>query len=298
MKRLIRFLGSLEVTVFLMVLVSLWFALGALMSVSSQYGNTVRLLNDQLAASSLFRLPPQASPLWTPNFDLVEIRREIASGLPGAEWTVRHWLWGAFILAFLTGVNLIFGSREWFFDLLRRRLDLRRFLLLAMHALFGIVLVGHLVSAAGGFKSVGQLPVREGEWVRFPDRYSLRVDRISIQQDEAGGSARSGRPSWVTPDRFLKQPLRVHFTLFEGGQPIHTGEVGTFRPAVCNGLRVTLVPFSFRSQVSHDFVGRGLGPQITVSRNPGILLMLIAQPLWILVLVMYTITTLRSRARK
>ena len=59
MKRLIRLLGSLEVTVFLMVLVSLWFALAALLSVSSQYGNTMRLLNDQLATTSLFRLPPQ-----------------------------------------------------------------------------------------------------------------------------------------------------------------------------------------------------------------------------------------------
>ncbi len=292
MKRLVRFLGSLEVTVFLMVLVCIWFALAALVSVSSQYGNTMRLLNDQLVASSLLHLPHQASPLWSPNFDLVEIRREIASGLPPPDRVVRYWLWGAFLLAFLTGVNLVFGSREWFFDLFRRRLDLRRFLLLAMHALFGVVLVGHLVSAACGFKAVGQLPVREGERVRFLDRYALRVDRIEIDQDGSRGSG--GRP-FVTPDRFIKQPLRVHFTLFDGSRRVHTGEVGTFRPAVFDGMRVTLLPFSFRSQVSHDFVGWGLGPQISVSRNPGVPLMLVAQPLWILVLLVYTVTTLRRR---
>ena len=295
MKRLIRLLGSLEVTVFLMVLVSLWFALAALLSVSSPYGNTMRLLNDQLVVSSLFHLPHQTSPLWSPNFDLVEIRREIAAGLPSPDWVVRNWLWGAFVLAFLTGVNLIFGSRDWFFDLLRRRLDLRRFLLLAMHALFGVVLVGHLVSAATGFKAVGQLPIREGERVPFLDRCSLRVDRIEIEQNEGGKTTRPGKRTWVTPDRFIKQPVQVHFTLFDGEKPIHTGEVGSFKPAVYHGMRITLLPFSFRSQVSHDFVGWGLGHQISVSRNPGITWMLFAQPLWILVLAAYTVTTLRSK---
>jgi hypothetical protein len=295
MKKWVRFLGSLEVTVFLMVLVSIWFALAALLSVSSQYGNTMRLLNDQLVASSLFRLPHQSSPLWSPNFDLVEIRRDIGSGLPSPDWVVRHWLWGAFVLAFLTGVNLIFGSREWFFDLLRRRLDLRRFLLLAMHALFGIVLVGHLLSAAAGFKEVGRLPVRQGERIPFLDRYSLRVDRVEIEQEEARTEGGPGKRAWVTPDRFLKQPLWVTFTLFEGGEPIHTDKVSNFHPVVYEGLRVTLLPFSFRSQVSHDFVGWGLGPQISVSRNPGVPLMIVAQPLWILVLAVYTLTTLRSK---
>jgi hypothetical protein len=43
--------------------------------------------------------------------------------------------------------------------------------------------------------------------------------------------------------------------------------------------------------VSSDFVGRGIGPQIAVSRNPGIPIMLIFQPLWILVLLVYALTT-------
>lgn len=295
MKGFIRFLGSLEVTVFLMVLVSLWFALAALLSVSSQYGNTMRLLNDQLVATSLTRLPHQAEPLWSPNFDLVEIHRDIESGLPAPDRVVRNWLWGAFILAFLTGVNLVFGSREWFFDLLRRRLDLRRFLLLAMHVLFGVVLVGHLVSAVAGVKAVGQLPVQEGERVSFLDRYSLRVDRIEIAREETGESSGKGKRVWVTPDRFIKQPLRVHYTLFDEGRQVHAGTVGTFHPSAYDGLRITLLPFSFRSQVSHDFVGWGLGPQIAVTRNPGVPLMFVAQPLWILVLAVYTITTLRPK---
>lgn len=295
MKRLIRFLGSLELTVFLMVLVCIWFSLAALLSVSSEYGNTVRLLNDQLVADSLFRLPHQAIPLWSPKFDLPAIHREMLSGLPRPDWVVRHWLWGAFVLAFLVGVNLVFGSRDWFFDLFRRRLDLRRFLLLAMHALFGIVLVGHLVSAAGGFKAVGRVPVREGERIRFLDRYSLQVDRIEVEQDDGvmGKRGRKDERAWMTPDGFLKQPLRVHFTLFEGRQPVHAGIVGTFLPAEFDGMRITLLPFSFRSQVSHDFVGWGLGPQISISRNPGLPLMIVAQPLWILVLIVYTITTFR-----
>lgn len=291
MKKLIRILGSLELTLILMVLVSIWFALGAVLAVSSQYGNTVRLLNDQLVWKSLFELPHQGGKIWSSSFNWIQIYREMLAWLPSPDSTVRHWLWGAFVLAFLLGVNLILGTWPWVVDFFRRRLDFRKFLLLTMHVLFGLVLVGHLVSAISGVKAVGEVPIRVGERIEFLNRYTLEVEKV--ESDRTGESLKGGGSAkvWLTPDRYLRQPLLVSYTLYDDGRPVHSGEVGTFQSDGFEGLRVSLLPFSFRSQVSSDFVGRGIGPQIAVSRNPGIPIMLIFQPLWILVLLIYVLTT-------
>lgn len=277
-----------------MLLVSLWFALGAVLAVSSQYGNTVRSLNDQLVWKSLFELPRSWNQIWAASFSWVQIQREIVAGFPSPDRAVRGWLWGAFVLAFLLGVNLVFGIRHWIADFFRRRLDLRRLLLLTVHVLFGVVLVGHLVSALWGVKAVGQVPVRVRERIELPGGRALEVDGIEVlEANEAPG--REGERAWMTPDRYLRQPVRVRYTLYEQGRSVHRGEVGTFLPDTYRDLRVTLIPFSFRSQVSHDFVGKGVGPQIAVTRNPGVAIMLIFQPLWILCLLAYLLATPRFR---
>ena len=295
MKKLIRLLGSLELTLILMVLVSIWFALGAVLAVSSQYGNSVRLLNDQLVWKSLFELPHHGGKIWSSSFNWIQIYRDMLAWLPSPDSTVRHWLWGALVLAFLLGVNLILGTWEWVVDFFRRRLDFRKFLLLTMHVLFGVVLVGHLLSAVSGVKAVGEVPVRVTERIEFLNRYALEVEKIESNRTgdnpEGGGSAKV----WLTPDHYVRQPLLVSYTLYDDGRPVHSGQVGTFQSDEFEGLRISLLPFSFRSQVSSDFVGRGVGPQIAVSRNPGIPIMLIFQPLWILVLLIYVLTTLRSQ---
>lgn len=291
MKKLIRILGSLELTLILMVLVSIWFALGAVLAVSSQYGNTVRLLNDQLVWKSLLELPHQGGKIWSSSFNWIQIYREMLAWLPSPDSTVRHWLWGAFVLALLLGVNLILGIWPWVVDVFRRRMDFRKFLLLTMHVLFGLVLVGHLVSAISGVKAVGEVPIRVGERIEFLNRYTLEVEKV--ESDRTGESPRGGGSAkvWLTPDHYVRQPLLVSYTLYDNERPVHSGQVGTFQSDGFEGLRVSLLPFSFRSQTSSDFVGRGIGPQIAVSRNPGIPIMLIFQPLWILVLLIYVLTT-------
>jgi len=293
-KRFVRILGSLELTLILMLLVSVWFALGAVLAVSSQYGNTMRSLNDQLVGKSLFELPRSWDKIWSSSFNWVQIQREIVAGFPSPERTVRTWLWGAFALAFLLGMNLLFGIRHWVADFFRRRLDLKRFLLLCMHVLFGVVLVGHLVSALWGVKAVGQVPVRVRERIELPGRLALEVDGIEVL-DAKDAPGREGERVWMTPDRYVRQPVRVKYTIYEEGRPVHRGEVGTFLPDTSGNLRVTLIPFSFRSQVSHDFVGKGVGPQIAVTRNPGVPIMAIFQPLWILCLLAYLLATPRFR---
>ena len=295
MRKLVRLLGSLELTLILMVLVSIWFALGAVLAVSSQYGNTVRLLNDQLVWKSLLELPHQGGKIWSSSFNWIQIYREMLAWLPSPEPSVRSWLWVALVLAFLLGVNLILGTREWFVDFFRRRLDFRKFLLLSMHVLFGVVLVGHLMSAVSGVKAVGEVPVRGGERIEFLNRYALEVEKIEIARGGEGPEGGGSEKVWMTPDRYVRQPLLVSYTLYDDGRAVHSGQVGTFQCDEFEGLRVNLLPFSFRSQVSHDFVGRGVGPQIAVSKNPGIPIMLIFQPLWILVLLIYVVTTFRSQ---
>ncbi len=294
MKKIVRILGSLELTLVLMLLVSLWFALGAVLAVSSQYGNTVRSLNDQLVWKSLFELPRSWDKIWSASFNWVQIQREIVAGFPSPDRTVKTWLWAAFALAFLLGINLLFGIRHWLADFFRRRLDFRRFLLLTVHVLFGVVLVGHLVSALWGVKAVGQIPVRVRERIELPERLALEVDGIEVL-DAKDVTGREGERAWMTPDRYLRQPVRVHYTIYEQGRPVHRGQVGTFAPDAYRGLRVTLIPFSFRSQVSHDFVGKGVGPQIAVTRNPGVPIMAVFQPLWILCLLAYLLATPRFR---
>ena len=295
MKKLLRLLGSLELTLILMILVSIWFVLGGVLAVSSQYGNTLRILNDQLVWKSLFDLPHRGGQVWSSSFNWIQIQRDLVAGLPSPDLAVRSWLWGALVLAFWVGVNLILGTWAWVVDFFRRRLDFRRFLLLTMHVLFGVVLVGHLVSAVVGVKAVGEVPVRVGERIEFLNRYALEVEKVESdrigKRPKGGGSAKV----WLTPDHYVRQPLLVSYTLFDDGQPVHSGQVGTFESDEFEGLRVYLLPFSFRSQVSSDFVGRGVGPQISVSKNPGIPIMLIFQPLWILVLLIYVLTTLRSQ---
>lgn len=294
MKKLIRLLGSLELTLILMILVSIWFALCGVLAVSSQYGNTVRLLNDQMVWESFFDLPHRGGRIWSASFNWIQIQREMAVGLPSPDFAVRSWLWGALVLAFVLGVNLILGTKEWLVDFFRRRLDFRKFLLLSMHALFGVVLVGHLVSAVWGVKAVGEIPAKVGERIKFTGGYALEVISIGIAGQEEERLAGGGR-EWMTPDGYVRQPIRVAYTLHHGGNAVHSGRIGTFQSEEYDGLRITLVPFSFRSQVSHDFVGRGVGPQIAITRNPGLPIMLIFQPLWILILLVYVLKILRSQ---
>ena len=173
-------MGSLKLTLVMMLLVAIWFTVGAILSVSSQYGNAFRLLNDILIGKALFGLPSVTTRVWSPLFRLDRIRDDMISSLPSPEVAVVGWMWVAFILAFLLGVNLIFGTRHWFFDIFKKRLDFRKFLLFAMHILFGVVLVGHLISAVSGFKAVGEFPIGKGQKMTFLEEYTLKVDGINI----------------------------------------------------------------------------------------------------------------------
>jgi len=297
MKKLIDILGSMKLTLILLLLVALWFALGGVLSVSSQYGNTFRQLNDQLLGKCLFGLPSIPPRIWSPLFHLDEIQQEMLSGLPSPNAAVVGWLWGAFIIMSLLGLNLIFGTKHWFVDLFKKRLNFKKFLLLAVHVLFGMVLIGHLISAFWGYKRVGEAPVVAGQALEFLD-YALRVDEIIIGKTERFtpllGKAQK---NLYTPDRFLHQNITLSVTVSHKGAAVFKGQLSKFKPLSYEDFVFSLSPFSFRSQVSHDFMSGGVGEKIVVAKNPGVGMMIVCQPLWILFLICYAITILFQKTR-
>jgi hypothetical protein len=157
------------------------------------------------------------------------------------------------------------------------------------------VLVGHFISAVSGFKAAGEVPLSEGQKIEFLNHYTFTVDKISIRPGNTtvASTGKTEKSLW-TPDRFMHQDLDVVFSLLRDGELVFTGELSEFEPAYYKSLQFALSPFSFRSQVSHDFLSKGLGGKIIISKNPGVLIMMIFQPLWILVLLFYTITILRQ----
>lgn len=288
MRKLVHFMGSLELTLVLMLLVAVWFSLGALLSVSSQYGNSIRLLNDQLAGQSLFGLGQEPMRIVSYRFDSHAIQQEILGGYPSRNFTVVTWLWIALGIGFLLGVNLILGSREWFFDLFAKRLDFRKTLLFAMHLLFAVVLVGHLISFFFGFKAVGDIPLRQGQTTEFGP-YGFRIDEVVAQSTAGGPAVRQGPVDLRTPDQFVFQNVAVNYTLLEDGTVVKTGRLESFHPVTYKNITIALAPFSYRSQVSFDFRARGMSQQVTIYANPGLPVMVLFQPIWILIILVYII---------
>jgi hypothetical protein len=291
MKKLIKFLGSLEFTAILMLALAIWFTLGAILSVSSQYGNTMRRLNDQLVLDSLFGIVVPSAPVWSPMFSLANIEQGKMSGFPMAVGTVIHWLWGAVAISFLIGINLILATKDWLMEFLRRKFNYRKVMLLLMHLLFGIVLLGHLVSAVSGFKLNG-FPLKPGLHAELSDGYRLNIDRVSPESEERNGQSGKHEPEWYSTDGFTFSKSKVFFTLFKDGAPVFKGVTSDFEPACFDGFQFTVTPFSFRSQVSHDFIAQGVGEKLTVSKNPGTAIMVIFQPIWIIIVSLYVATVL------
>jgi hypothetical protein len=296
MKTILQILSSLKATLVLLILVAIWFCSGALLSVSSQYGQTFRALNHQLVWKSLFNLPHVPTYHWSPLFNFNQVQHELLSGLPAPTDLVQLWLWGIFLLGFFLSINLILGCKDWIADLFRKRLDLRRSYLLAMHLVFLIVLFAHLSSALWGVKVVGDIPVKSGQTLHLPDDYLLQVDKTNSQTPMNNEASQHGHAYW-TPDGFRYTRTTLKVTLFKKEQPLVSGHIKEFEPIRLHNFDITLTPFSFRSQVSHDFLSTGTGERIVVHQNPGTPIMLIFQPIWILILLCYSVLIL-WRTRK
>jgi len=287
MKAIVNFISSLKLTLVLLILVAIWFSSGALLSVTSQYGHSFRSLNHQLVWKSLFELPHIPSYHWSPLFNYNKVQHDLLAGLPAPTDLVQVWLWGVFILGFILSLNLIFGCKDWYFDLFKKRLDLRKTCLLAMHLLFVVVLIGHLFSSISGLKVPGEIPAKKSQTLSIENKYLLRIDNIT-SKDSLGHKTASNKKTYWTPEGFRYTKTQVDITFLKKGKPVHSSQVTEFDSVTFKNIHVSLTPFSFRSQVSHDFLSTGTGQRLVVYNNPGVPIMLLFQPAWILVILIYT----------
>jgi len=291
MRKMCTLLGSLKLTLALMLIIAIWFSLGIILSTSSQYGNTFRLLNDRLVADSLLTLSTPSPRVWTPLFHINQIQQKILAHLPLPRTVVVTWLCVALVLALMLGLNLICGTKEWIFGFFKREISSRKLILLVIHFFFGIILIAHLISSISGFRAT--VPLGEGKRVKLLNGTVMKIEKINIEESTR---TKSGKYYWTT-DGFVHQKIAVSIALMRNKQKVMTAILREFRPERYMGYRFTLCPFSFRSQVSHDFLSNGLREKILISRNPGTNIMLVFQPLLILAVLVYVIILLKQYLR-
>lgn len=182
MRRAIEILGSLRTALWLTVLLMLLLLAGAfVMPVSERF----RTIHD---------LP-------------------LLQWLPQQPFGITWWLWGAIAVLCLLTVNTLLCS----FDSIRRKTGGARWLSLIspqiIHIGFLLMLVAHLVSGTGGFKSL--VVAGEDSAFQLPDGTVVRVTAIDLAID-GGGYLRD----WT---------LRIEY--LSGGKKLHDDRIGPNSPS-------------------------------------------------------------------
>jgi len=125
-KKLIDFLSSLHFSLWLLTLLIGWFA-WAIVLTATGYFETFQQMNNHLM------------PDWL-------------SISHGKSTLIRFWFFGLCAIAAALGINLIFCSWNKFLKITARRMNRPAMLMLAIHVVFGLVILGHFGSLLVGFR--------------------------------------------------------------------------------------------------------------------------------------------------
>ncbi|GIU30567.1 hypothetical protein L2719_20430 [Shewanella schlegeliana] len=237
-----NWLFSMRLAFVLLMLLSLWFAIGVGLSEYELYRQVLRALNDLPMSQWLQSLT--AAPM------------------------VGFWLAGLFGLMFLLGLNTALCSWRDLLPIWRhKRWRSPRIMMLPIHILTLLVFIFHgvdLVFIHGHDSAV----LHQGE--RFNSgRYQIKLvsvdyrDDVSLITEDATGFSPAGRITRRSVEQFDPRINSAYFFVQDGEQKI-SGDAGFMRPFRWKDLYITVTDF----RVPHQEEARGVQVKVLAVHNP------------------------------
>jgi len=261
-KKLIDFLSSLHFSIWLLTFLIGWFV-WAIVLTASGYFETFQQMNNHLM------------PDW------LSISR-------GKSPLIRFWFFGLCAIATALGINLIFCSWNKFLRMTARRMNRPAMLMLAIHIVFGLVILGHFGSLMIGFRNAN-VRLQEGESFELKNGYRVRADAIHFVNDV---SVLTKPIKAMTSDEFSFESNFVEVSLYKNDLFLKSGRLSFLKPLVLDGIQFTLK--NFTPPVSGGKTGANsssAGTILFVSRNPAKNLVLTLFPLMIIGITVYLVMT-------
>lgn len=262
MKKLIDFLSSLHFSLWLLTLLIGWFA-WAIVLTATGYFETFQQMNNHLM------------PDW------LSISR-------GKSPLIRFWFFGLCAIATALGINLIFCSWNKFLKMTARRMNRPAMLMLAIHIVFGLVILGHFASLMAGFRNAN-VRLRQGESFELQNGFRVRADTIHFVNDV---SVLTKPIKAMTSDEFSFETNFVQVSLYQNDLFLKSGRLSFLNPLVLDGIQFTLKnfipPVSAGKTASNS---SSAGTILFISRNPAKYFVFTLFPLMIVGIAVYLAMT-------
>lgn len=262
MKKLIDFLSSLHFSLWLLTLLIGWFA-WAIVLTATGYFETFQQMNNHLM------------PDW------LSISR-------GKSPLVRFWFFGLCAIAAALGINLIFCSWNKFLKMAARRMNRPAMLMLAIHVVFGLVILGHFASIMVGFRHAN-VRLQQGESFKLQNEYRVRADVIHFVND---ASVLTKPIKAMTSDEFSFESNFVQVSLYQNDLFLKSGRLSFLKPLALDGIQFTLKnfipPVSAGKTASNS---SSAGTILFISRNPAKYFVFTLFPLMIVGIAAYLAMT-------
>jgi hypothetical protein len=205
---------------------------------------------------------------------------------------LRIWFLGLCLLMVLLGVNLVFCSWDKIFRIIRARFNGPKFFMLIVHAVFGLVALGHLGGLMLGYEHNGIL-LGEGKRYGFGDGYEIEVTNVKYLSDyKVLEKARRD----ITRDDFDYRKNFAEIVLSRNGKEVGRKNIYLLSPMKYKDIQGTLRSFIKSPKAADINVAGDTKPwvNLTVSRNPVLKIFLILYPLMIAGIFIHLILTWRS----
>jgi cytochrome c biogenesis protein ResB len=195
------------------------------------------------------------------------------------------------LMAFL-GINLIFCSWEKIFRIIRARFNGSKFFMLIVHAIFGLVALGHLGGLMLGYEH-NNIQLGEGKKYSFGDGYEVQINSVNYVSDYKV-LEKSSR--YITRDEFDYRKNSADIVLRRNGKELRRENVFLLNPMDYKDIQVTLRGFMISPEAADKKAAVDLKPWITltVSRNPALKIFLTLYPMMIAGIFIYLLLTWRS----
>ena len=266
MKEIARKLSSLSFAGWSVVALIVWCTLGIVLAGTEGFSNQLHGMND------------------------IIIRDWLTSPQRGAFfWKV--WFVGLCTAVVVLGINLIFCSWNKFASLIRvNRAGGSKYVMLAVHILFGLVALGHFGSFMLGYK-YENIRLVEGQSFRFDRVFSIRLEDVHFVDDP-----RVLQMAYrdQTPANFHYRLNYGDMVLSKGGEEVYRGRVYVLKPIRFKTIQVTLKRFTLPRSPETE----SPGVVVVISRNPVLDVFFIAYPLMIAGIGIYLAMTWCLHYRK
>ena len=262
MKKLIDFLSSLHFSLWLLTLLIGWFAWAIVLTATGHY-EAFHQMNNHLMPDWL-SISHGKSPL------------------------IRFWFFGLCAIATALGINLIFCSWNKFLKMAARRMNHPAMLMLAIHVVFGLVILGHFASLMIGFRHAN-VRLRPGESFELQNEYRVRADAIHFVND---ASVLTKPIKAMTSDEFSFESNFVQVSLYKNDLFLKSGRLSFLKPLVLDGIQFTLKNFTPpASGGTTDSNSSSAGTILFISRNPAKNFVFTLFPLMIIGIAVYLVMT-------